>query len=61
MLDFRTKEQSMAEKAYSIVNSRQTEPGFKDYKSFALSFPSLIHTCGLVQAVAFAMAKDKGE
>lgn len=61
MLDFRTKEQSMACKAFELVNERHQTLGedFKDYKSFALSFPSLIHSCGLVQAVAFAMAKDK--
>lgn len=59
MLDFRTKEQLMAGKAFERVSKRQTESDFKDYKSFALSFPSLIHTCGLVQAVAFAKAKDK--
>lgn len=61
MPDFRTKEQSMAAKAFECVNERHKTlgEGFKDYKSFALSFPSLIHSCGLVQAVAFAMAKDK--
>ncbi|MBQ3456346.1 MAG: type III-B CRISPR module-associated protein Cmr5 [Synergistaceae bacterium] len=62
MLDFRTKEQSMAGKAFERVNERQRTLGedFKEYKSFALSFPSLIHSCGLVQALAFANAKDKG-
>jgi CRISPR/Cas system CMR-associated protein Cmr5 small subunit len=62
MLNFRTKEQSMAARAFELVNERQKTPGkdFDEYKSFALSFPSLIHSCGVVQAVAFAMAKEKG-
>ena len=61
MLNFRTKEQSMAQEAYERVSNRSNDESFdfKEYKSFALSFPSLIHSCGLVQAVAFAMAKDK--
>ena len=63
MLNFTTKEQLMAQKAFERVSRQQKtsgEEGLKDYKSFALSFPSLIHSCGLVQAIAFAMAKDKG-
>lgn len=60
MLNFTTKEQLMAQEAYERVITRSNEEDFDEYKSFALSFPSLIHTCGLVQAVAFAEAKDKG-
>ena len=60
MPDFTTKEQLMAREAYISVETRRNESGFKDYKTFALSFPSLIHSCGLVQALAFANAKDKG-
>ena len=59
MPDFVTKEQSMAREAYLKIETRRQEENFKDYKSFALSFPSLIHSCGLVQAVAFAKAKKK--
>ncbi len=59
MVDFKTKEQSMAQKAFLRVSERQAESDFGDYKSFALSFPSLIHTCGLVQAVSFACSKKK--
>ena len=61
MLNFTTKEQKMAQEAYSRVTERSKDKDFDGYKSFALSFPSLIHSCGLVQAVAFAQAKDKGE
>ncbi len=61
MLNFTTKEQLMASEAYERVSIRSNAEKFGDYKSFALSFPSLIHSCGLVQAVAFAIAKDKGE
>ncbi|MCL2011301.1 MAG: type III-B CRISPR module-associated protein Cmr5 [Cystobacterineae bacterium] len=30
-----------------------------NYRSFALSFPALIHTCGLAQAIAFAKYKSE--
>ena len=61
MPDFtrKTKEQAMAQEAFSRVSIRQKENNFEDYKTFALSFPTLIHSCGLVQAVAFAAARDK--
>ena len=59
MLNFTTKEQLMAQEAYERVITRSNEEDFDEYKSFALSFPSLIHSCGLVQAVAFAKAKKK--
>lgn len=59
MLNFTTKEQLMAQEAYERVTNRSHEENFDDYKSFALSFPSLIHSCGLVQAMAFAEAKKK--
>lgn len=50
----------MAQEAYARVFARQGD-GFTDYSSFAFSFPSLIHSCGLVQAVAFAKAKGRDE
>lgn len=61
MLNFTTKEQLMAQEAFGRVTNRRNDKDFDDYKSFALSFPSLLHSCGLVQAVAFAEAKKKGE
>ncbi len=60
MLNFTTKEQLMAREAYERVSNRSNDENFdKEYKNFALSFPSLIHSCGLVQAVSFAIAKEK--
>ena len=54
----RTREQRMAEIACRCVENRiGMDAG--DYLSFANSFPSLVHSCGLVQAVAFADAKGK--
>ena len=61
MADFITKEQLMAQEAFSKVQGRQGKENFADYKSFALAFPSLIHSCGLVQAVAFAKSKKKDD
>jgi len=52
----RTYDQKMAEKAFQCVNGNERGKG-KKYCSFALSFPSLVHSCGLAQAVSFAEAK----
>lgn len=57
-----TKEQLMAQAAFLSVSERQKDKNsFDEYKSFALSFPALIHSCGLVQAIAFARAKNKND
>ncbi len=58
----RTRTQRWAEKAFQAVSERRNYPKKNDYVTFAKSFPALIHTCGLVQALAFAeaKAKDKG-
>lgn len=56
--ELRTREQRMAEIAFQRVKER-TGKDAGDYLSFANSFPSLVHSCGLVQAVAFAKAKGK--
>ena len=55
-----TKDQKMAQAAYQRVAAR-SGANFDDYSSFAKAFPSLIHSCGLVQAVAFAATKGKGD
>jgi len=44
----------MAQSAYQRVAQR--EPS-KEFTSFAREFPTLVHSCGLAQAVAFARAK----
>ncbi|MBQ7545260.1 MAG: type III-B CRISPR module-associated protein Cmr5 [Synergistaceae bacterium] len=54
-----TNEQKMSQEAFARISERSTQDSFKEYKSFALSFPSMIHTCGLVQAVSFAQAKKR--
>jgi CRISPR-associated protein Cmr5 len=51
----------MAQKAYSMVEDRlnRTREDQRDkYVGFAREFPSLLHSCGLTQAVAFALAKE---
>lgn len=55
-----TKEQLTAQQAFTCVDKRKkTSDKFSDYESFAESFPTLIHTCGLVQALAFAQSKKR--
>lgn len=54
MTAVRTRGQKMAQTAYARISQRDRQ---KDFASFARGFPSLIHACGLAQAVAFARAK----
>lgn len=58
-----TLSQRMARAAFPAVQARKDNPrvNFKEYTTFAKKFPSLIHTCGLAQAVAFAQAKKESE
>lgn len=57
-----TRSQKMAQAAFKQVQERaERKDQFKEYSSFSKKFPALIHTCGLVQAVAFAQAKDEGD
>jgi CRISPR-associated protein Cmr5 len=51
-----TNSQKMAQAAYKQITDRKPD---KEFASFARSFPSLIHACGLAQAVAFARAKKR--
>jgi len=51
-----TTNQKMAREAYSRITKRK--PGEK-YANFAREFPTLVHSCGLAQAVAFASAKGE--
>jgi len=50
-----TRSQRLAQQAFACVAARGQ--AHKEYVSFAKKFPALIHTCGLAQAVAFALAK----
>ena len=49
-----TTSQKMAREAYARITQRCPT---KEYTSFAREFPTLVHSCGLAQAVAFALAK----
>ena len=51
----KTFEQRMAETAFKCLHTKAKN---EEYRSFALAFPSLIHSCGLVQAVAFAESRN---
>ncbi|QTX32133.1 type III-B CRISPR module-associated protein Cmr5 [Aminithiophilus ramosus] len=71
----KTREQVFAQKAFAAVKRHRTEKKpdesekekenrekeEKKYCSLALSFPALIHGCGLAQALSFAMAKKRGD
>lgn len=57
----RTRQQLWAEKAYKQVVFMKDTPKEAEYQRVCRSFPALIHTCGLCQALAFAEAKDQTE
>jgi CRISPR-associated protein Cmr5 len=46
----------MAQAAHQRIVDRRPN---KDFAGFAREFPTLVHSCGLAQAIAFAMAKKK--
>ena len=51
------RSQHIARAAFDAVDRRSNESDREKYLGFARSFPTLIHTSGLAQAVAFALAK----
>lgn len=53
-----TRSQKLAQKAYAQIAGQKLS---KEFVSFAKKFPALIHTCGLAQAVAFAMTKERDD
>lgn len=53
-----TRQQRRAEKAYRCVSGKSSSKDAEEYLRLAKSFPALVHTCGLVQALAFVRAKD---
>ncbi len=59
-----TRSQKFAQAAYTQI-SLHTQNGSKkpdkEFVSTVKKFPALIHTCGLAQAVAFALAKNDDE
>lgn len=56
-MTFLTCSQKLAQEAYARVAEHGKQDG--EYVSFAKKFPALMHTCGLAQAVAFALAKKE--
>jgi CRISPR-associated protein Cmr5 len=58
-----TRSQQYAQAAFPAVQRHYPEPTRdlskeqKEYRTVAKKFPSLIHTCGLAQAIAFYQAK----
>jgi CRISPR-associated protein Cmr5 len=54
-----TRSQKLAQAAYARIAKHGKLD--KEYVSFAKRFPALIHTCGLAQAVAFALAKQHAD
>jgi len=51
-----TNNQKMAQVAYQRILERKPS---RDFVSFARSFPALVHSCGLAQAIAFAKSKQE--
>lgn len=57
-MSVKTRGQTMAQAAFGRVEERSKDAkNRKEYRSFAREFPTLVHQCGLAQAVAFALAK----
>jgi len=56
---FKTRGQRLAQVAFECIQKRKAlkDKPRKEYVGFAKRFPSLIHSCGLAQALAFAQAK----
>ena len=53
------RSQKLAQEAFTRIAKQRSVS--KDYLSFAKRFPALLHTCGLAQAVSFALAKKEKE
>jgi CRISPR-associated protein Cmr5 len=55
-MSVQTNSQKMALEAWRRIAERKPR---KEFRNFAREFPSLVHSCGLAQAVAFAQAKKQ--
>lgn len=53
-----TRDQKQAQKVYEQISSIQKETWHKEYGGLCMSFPALVHGCGLCQAVAFVQSKS---
>ncbi|MFQ3582162.1 MAG: type III-B CRISPR module-associated protein Cmr5 [Chloracidobacterium sp.] len=63
-MNVHTRSQKIAQAAYSQIAVHTGDGARKPNKEFVSTvkkFPALIHTCGLAQAVAFALAKKEDE
>lgn len=60
-MSVRTRSQKLAQAAFHCIANRNGGQPTEGYKSSAKKFPALIHTCGLAQAVSFALAKKDHE
>jgi len=56
-----TREQERARIAYEKVDKIQNEVWKDDYGRMCMRLPTLIHQCGLCQAIAFCQAKGGDE
>lgn len=59
-----TRSQRVAQAAFPRIQNRTRslrDKKFDEYRTFVKKFPALIHTCGLAQAVAFALAKQEND
>lgn len=56
-MSVQTRSQKLAQAAFARI-AAHGKPN-QEFVSFAKKFPALIHTCGLAQAVAFALAKQQ--
>ena len=55
-----TRSQEFAQRAFSCIQTRESSlkgAPRKEFASFAKRFPSLVHSCGLAQALTFAQVK----
>lgn len=63
-MSIHTRSQKLAQAAYSQIaihtNNGRKKPD-NEFVSTVKKFPALVHTCGLAQAVAFALAKKDDE
>lgn len=57
----RTRQQEWAQRAFANVSSMKgkDKESKEKYQIFCKRFPSMIHGCGLCQALAFARAKNQ--
>jgi CRISPR-associated protein Cmr5 len=59
-LPIRTRDQQRSEWVFEHVERiSRNDTAKKEYKTLALSFPTMVRSCGLIQTIGFYMAKGK--